>query len=262
MIQKLFSLILGGGAARGLAHIGVIRRLEELWIVPDHIVWTSIWALIGAFYACGYTSHDMEGIATDISLLGLIDIDFKTGGIKWKKIQNLLRKYFDDKRFDQTNIPLTIIATNLDTGEEVVFREWKIIDAIRSSISIPGVFAPFEYENMHLIDGGIVSNLPIEYAPKGIWVIAVSVQVYGEVIKKESIFPFIANGPFASTYNTLRKTIQIIMQRNEEKSILSRDDLHLLRIWRNDIDYYEFNRASELIAEGYLVSESIETYLS
>lgn len=261
-MKKDFSLILGGGAARGLAHIGVIKRLEELCNQPAHIVGTSIGALIGAFYACGYTSHDLEAIASDVSLIRLIDIDMKKWWLKGKKIQNFLEKYLGSKTFEDTDIPLTIISTNLDTGEPAIFREGRIIDAIRASISIPGVFAPYRYNDVHLIDGWVVSNLPIEYAPQGIWVIAISVQVYGEVLKKASILPFIGNGPFSNTYNTLRKTIQIIMQRNEQKSILSRDDLHLLKIWRNDIDYYEFNRVSELIEEGYRVGESIWNYLS
>jgi NTE family protein len=77
MTQKPFSLILGGGAARGLAHIGVIRRLEELQITPSLIVGTSMGALIGAFYVCGYTSQDIEKIASDISLVKLLDIDLK-----------------------------------------------------------------------------------------------------------------------------------------------------------------------------------------
>lgn len=261
MHNKKFSLVLGGGAARGLAHIGVIRRLEELWVVPQSIAGTSMWAVIWAFYACGYTSKELEVIASDVNLMRLVDIDIKRWWLKWKKIENFLEQYFGEKTFWDTRIPLTIIATDLNTGMPVVFRDWKIIDAIRASISISWVFTPYEYNNTYLIDWWIVANLPVEYTTVGIWVIAVSVQIYGNIPKKEPILPFIGNGPFARTYDTLRKTIQIIMQRNEEKSILSRKDVLILRIGRNDIDYYEFKKVWELISEWYHVSSVISSYL-
>lgn len=260
MSQK-FSLILGGWAARGLAHIGVIRRIEELSLTPSFVAGTSMGALIAALYACGYTSTDMEKIATDVTLIRLVDVDMKNWGIKWKKVQEFLKKYFWEKEFKDANIALKIIATDLDTGNKIVFSDGKIIDALRASISIPWVFTPYAHDDMHLIDGWVVANLPVEESPVDIPVIAVSVQIYGSIPKTESILPFIGKWPFANTYDVLRKTLQIIMSKNEELSLKSRDSILTIRIGRNEIDYYEFTKVEELIQEGYEKSETIAWFL-
>jgi NTE family protein len=119
MEQKEFSLILGGGAARGLAHIWLIRKLEELKIVPSLIVGTSMGGIIGALYAHGYTSHEIQKIAQDTSLVRLIDIDTQKGGIKWDRLTKYLESLLSHAQFSGLKIPLKIIATNIDTGEKM-----------------------------------------------------------------------------------------------------------------------------------------------
>lgn len=257
-----FSLILGGGSARGLAHIGVIRRLEELDTQPSLIVGTSIGALIGAMYACGHTSHEMGKIAKNIKLLSLIDPDILKWGIKGKKIVELLKEYFWKKTFGDTSIPLRIVATNIDTGEKVVFSEWKIIDAIRASISIPWVFVPYAHAGMHLVDGGITANLPIEEAQKDSKVIAISVQMSLDRHRKnEGKRVFFIQKPFVSTYLVLRKAVSIMITQNEKVSVASRPDALFLKLGRNDIDYYDFKKVEELVEEGYKMSKPITSYL-
>ncbi len=258
---KQFSLILGGGAARGLAHIGIIRRLEEDQIMPSCIVGTSIWAVIGAFYACGYTSHDMEGIAMDTDLLSLIDIDITKGGIKWKKIIKFLERYIGSRSFIDCTIPLKIIATDIDTGEKIVFSEGKIIDAIRASISIPGIFSPYKHDGMELVDGGLVANLPIEESLQWYPIIAVSILVDESSRIEKSIQRFFDIWAIKSTYRTLRKSMQIMIRQNEERSLCAYPETLILRIWRDDIDYYAFHRVSELVDEWYKTSEPIAQYL-
>ncbi|MFZ2256053.1 MAG: patatin-like phospholipase family protein [Patescibacteria group bacterium] len=94
-------------------------------------------ALIGALSASGYKSSEIQSIAEDARLIDLIDIDVKKGGIKGKRIVKFLEKYLSDTTFSELNIPLKIVATNIDTGEKVVFTEGRIVDAVRASISIP-----------------------------------------------------------------------------------------------------------------------------
>ena len=144
-MKSEFSLALGGGAARGLAHIWVIQRLEELGRIPREISGTSIGAVIGAFYAAGYTSTDMKKIALDTNILKLVDLDLKNWFFKGNKIVKYLEKYLWEMEFSDLTIPLSIVATDIDTGEKVIFREGKVIDAIRSSISLPGIFRPYKY---------------------------------------------------------------------------------------------------------------------
>jgi NTE family protein len=262
MSQIPFSLILGGGAARGLAHIGVIKRLEELDDKPSHIIGTSIGAIVGAFYACGFTSTEMQQIVRDTSFLWLVDIHFLQGGIKGNKIASYFKKYFGTKTFAETIIPLKIIAADIDTGEKIVFEDGQIIDALRASISIPGVFVPFRHNGMSLVDGGIVANLPIEFAPEDEKIIAVSVQMnLRKSSKKESKSLFPAKTPFIHTYTLLRKAVGIMIAQNERTSIASRKDILVLRPGRDDIEYYDFQKVDELVDEWYKTALPITDYL-
>lgn len=262
MKSSNFALVLGGGAARGMAHIGVIRRLEELEKTPSIITGTSIGAVIGAFYACGYTSSEMEKIATEVNILTLIDFDLTHGIVKGKKIIQFFEKYFGETTFAETKIKLIIIATDIDTGEKIVCTEGKIIDAIRASISIPGVFAPYKHDGRKLVDGGLTENLPIEVLPKEIDVIAVSVQMplRKKTIKKSTFF--FPNGTvFSNSYQILRKTIGIMIAQNEIRSLASRENIILIQPKREDIDFYDFKNIQPMIEAGYreagIITENI-----
>lgn len=251
MIQKDFSLALGGGAARGLAHIGVIQRLEELGQTPRAISGTSIGAVIGAFYAAGYTSTEMRQIALETKILKLVDLDLKNGLLKGTKIMKYLEKYLGEKTFEELNIPLTIIATDIDTGEKVIFREGRVIDAIRGSIGIPGLFRPFRYHGMHLVDGGIMENLPVSVLDPKLPVIAVSVQmdIVKRTRKKKRSFIFPDGNVIGNSYAILRKMVGIMMLGNEANSLQSRNDVHLIRPMREDIDFYDFRQMEAMIDE-------------
>lgn len=258
-IEKIFekkqkmALVLGGGSARGIAHVGVIKYLEEIHQKPDLIIGTSMGALVGAFYAIGHTSEEMQKIPEEVAVFGLVDPDFSEGGIKGNKVVRFLEKYFGDKTFADCVIPLKIIATNLDTGEKIVFTKGKLVDAVRASISIPGAFVPFKYEWMTLVDGGIVANLAVEEAPKNYKILAISVQIpIGEKIKKQrkkSIFNF--QNPFLKGYLVLRKSVGIMIIANETASLKERPDTYLLRLPNPEIDYYDFDKASMLIEKWY-----------
>lgn len=262
-MKSEFSLALGGGAARGLAHIWVIQRLEELGKTPREISGTSIGAVIGAFYAAGYTSTEMRQIALETKILKLVDLDLKNGLLKGNKIMKYFSKLLWDITFKDLKIPLSIIATDIDTGEKVIFRDGKLIDAIRASISIPGIFVPFKYQRMHLVDGWIVENLPISSLSHDFPVIAISVQldVTNRIRKKKSLlFP---NGTmFGNSYLILRKMVSIMMFQNELRSLELYSWTHLIRPMREDIDFYDFWKMSPMIEEWYRVSESLVSYFS
>jgi NTE family protein len=261
-MTKKFSLILGGGAARGLAHIGVIKRLEELDNIPGLIVGTSMGAVIGAFYADGYSSAEILAIAGGIRLIDLLDIDIKKGGIKWKKIETFFEKYFGERQFSELKIPLKIIATNIDTGEKVIFTEGRIIDAVRASISIPWVFSPTIQGNYHLVDGGVVSNLPIEESLPWCPVIAFSVQMKNMFSQENQISELFWKNFFTYSYHILSRTIQLMMIENEKHSHITRPDSLLLSLGRDDIEYYDFHRVDELVDAGYMSAISLSQYLS
>lgn len=261
MSLESFSLILGGGAARGLAHIGLIKRLEELDVSPSLIVWTSMGALIGALSASGYKSSEIQSIAEDARLIDLIDIDVKKGGIKGKRIVKFLEKYLSDTTFSELNIPLKIVATNIDTGEKVVFTEGRIVDAVRASISIPWLFAPAVHAGSHLVDGGVISNLPIEEAIPWVPAIAMSVQMWEMFRDEDRAGELFLKGFFTQGYHILRRTIQLMMIENEKRSYLSHPEVLLLSLARDDIEYYDFQKVDELVDEWYKAGEPISEYL-
>ncbi len=259
IMSTSFSLVFGGWAARGLAHIGVIERLDELGVSPSEISGTSIGAIIGAFYAAGYSGTDMRKIAINTNLLKLIDLDLRNWLLKWNKIMKYLSRYLGDIQFVDLCIPLSIVATNIDSWEKVIFREGRVIDAIRASIGIPGIFIPYKYNGMHLVDGGIIENLPIGSLLMDHPVIAISVQldICKRVrIKKSFFFP---NGTLLSnSYETIRKMVWIMMIQNELRSIQSsKSSVILIQPGRDDIDYYDFKKMNHMIHEWYISSSKL-----
>lgn len=253
MKNTLFSLALGGGWARGIAHIWVIRRLEELKQTPIAVSGTSMGAIIATLYALGKTSDDMERILESIKWLKLIDFDMKKWLIKGVKIEKFLDHIFGNTTFADTKIPLFITSTDVDTGEKVIFTEWLLSHAVRASIGIPWVFSPFSHENHSLVDGGLVNNLPIEILPLG-HVIAVSAMrdLSRKIHFKHSLFSLDWQKTiFSNGYNILQKTIDIMLSQNEARSVISRKDVLYVRPKFDTLDYYEFSRYKEFIQSGY-----------
>jgi predicted acylesterase/phospholipase RssA/cellulose biosynthesis protein BcsQ len=158
-------LVLGGGAAFGLAHIGVIKVLEEEGIAVDVIVGSSMGALIGGLWAVGYRAADIEKMALEFkkrsNLIKLIDIVFPLSGlISGKAVMAWLYGKYGKRTFRDTKIPLKVVAYDLIHRRDVVIEEGSLVQAIRKSISIPGVFQPIITKDQMIIDGGVMNPLP------------------------------------------------------------------------------------------------------
>jgi NTE family protein len=166
--KKKIAVALSGGAARGLCHIGVLEVLEGMGVRPDIIAGTSMGAIIGSFYCSGTSLKDMREYVESMdwrSFLLFSDIALsKTGMINGKKVLGVLRKFLDEKTFDDCSGKFCCVAVDLFKREKVVLTEGKLLDAVRASISIPGFFAPVLINNMFLVDGGIIEPLPTESA--------------------------------------------------------------------------------------------------
>lgn len=163
---RRLGLVLGGGAARGWAHIGAIRALEEAGIHPDIVCGTSIGALVGAVYANGDLDWLEEWVQrlTWQSVLRLLDIKFSGGLLGGKKVLNVFANQFNGRTLTELGKPFAAVATELDTGREIWLQEGSIVDAVRASIAIPGIFQPVFHDGAWLVDGGLANPVPVSVA--------------------------------------------------------------------------------------------------
>ena len=158
-------LALGSGGARGLAHIGVIEVLEEHGVSIDFVAGTSIGALVGGLYASGATSEDLRRIASGATLrkiINLFDPSLRQGFIRGTRLERSIEDQVGGLRVEGCRIPLAIIATDLRSGETVVFQEGDLASAVRASVSVPWVFRPVQLEGRLLADGGLSMPVPAE----------------------------------------------------------------------------------------------------
>jgi NTE family protein len=156
-------LALGSGSARGWAHIGVIRALEERGIKPDLVCGTSVGALVGAAYASGELER-LEQWATRLAwttVMRLMDITWRGGLIRGTRLFTLFRTIFEDREIDELPLPYGAIATELHSGRELWLRHGKVLDAVRASCAMPGLFTPVVREGAVLVDGGLVNPVPV-----------------------------------------------------------------------------------------------------
>ena len=163
--SKKVGYALGGGAARGLAHIGVLKVLEEHRIFPDMIAGTSMGALVGALYAGGIAVTDIEKFAVGLDMRRmalLADVSLPLSGlVGGRRVVSLLKSILGDLTFSQLKYEFACVATDISTGEEVVLREGSLVEAVRASISLPGIFTPVRIKGRYLVDGGLVSEVPV-----------------------------------------------------------------------------------------------------
>ena len=164
MTRKLkIGLALGAGSARGWAHIGAIRALEERGVKPDLICGTSIGALVGAVYASNQLDQ-LEDWVTKLAwtqVVRLMDLTWRGGLIRGQRLFNLFRATFQDREIAELEIPFGAVATELSTGREVWLRHGKLLDVVRASIAAPGLFTPVVHEGAVLVDGGLVNPVPV-----------------------------------------------------------------------------------------------------
>lgn len=160
-MKPKIGLALGAGGARGLAHIGVIQVLEKHDVPIDMIAGSSIGSLIGALYCMGHDGATLERFAHLMHEKFFLDFTVpKMGFVQGKKIKELLILLTQRKRIEELQIPLAIVATDLLKGEKILFRKGLVAEAIRASISIPGIFVPVKMNGRLLVDGSVVDRVP------------------------------------------------------------------------------------------------------
>ncbi len=166
--MRKVGLVLGSGSARGLAHIGVLKVLHREGIPIDLVVGSSMGALIGAIYAKGVPPDEMEKTFQRLTRRWTITSFFPTphisGFVGGSMLERFLHTFLEDTDFCDMKIPFTAVATDVETGEEIMLREGSVKKAVRASMSLPVVFVPIRYNGRIVVDGGLVNPLPVSIA--------------------------------------------------------------------------------------------------
>ena len=248
-MKKKVALVLSGGGARGIAHIGVIEELEKRGFEITSVAGTSMGALVGGVYAAGEMEifKDWITIFDQYLLFSLMDFSFSKNGIlKGNKVLNELHNLVPNIDIAKCRIPYCAIATDLKTRKEVVFDSGKLYDAIRASISLPPLFQPFVLNDMLLIDGGTTNHLPLNRVKRTDGDILVAVDVS-------------ANIPVTKKYP---KVIENTLEENELKIL---DQLRKFKLYKptkkkDQINYINLLTESVTIMFQKIAEQSIEMY--
>jgi NTE family protein len=157
---RKLGIALGGGGARGIAHLGVLKVLSEMDIHPQVVSGTSFGSIIGAFYCGGYSWKEIVRIEKKVKWIKMVDVSFSGGLMKGDALGRVLSEYLP-ATFEELDKPLSVVATNLESGKRVIISSGDLIKGLRASACFPGIFQPVELNGMTLIDGGMVDNVPI-----------------------------------------------------------------------------------------------------
>lgn len=184
-------LALGGGAARGWAHIGVLRVLRELGIAPDIVCGTSIGALVGAAYVTGEFDTFASWVErlTRRQVLALLDLRFAGGLIAGQSLLDALEELIPDQDIQDCGAVYGAVATDLVSGNEVWLREGSVLNATRASIALPGLFSPFMHEGRWLVDGGLVNPVPVSLCRAFGADVVIAVDLNADLLNRHVIAP-------------------------------------------------------------------------
>lgn len=237
------ALVLGGGAARGFAHIGVIRTLEQEQIPIDMVIGTSVGSLIGALYAYEKNSFELEWTAFTLQKEDIFDYGIFTavtgmGFVKGDKLENFIKSKIKVKNIEQLKLPYAAVTVDLNRGERIIIDSGSIAKAVHASSAIPGVFEPVNYMNRTLVDGGVIENIPISVARlKGAdFVIAVDIS--------ENVSNFEIN----NMIEVINQSVNIIFEQNV-KNIRDKADV-LISPAIGDVKMLDFNQKKRCMEAG------------
>lgn len=250
------TLVLGGGAAKGYAHIGVIHCLEEQHFTPDLVVGASMGALVGGFYAAGYSVRELTDLARAIDRRtkhSLLPVGLSLRGfIDGADITKFLYKHLGKKKIEHLPCKYASVATDLDKHTEVVIHKGDLVPAIRASISIPVVFIPYRYHGHILIDGGFVSPVPITAALSLGATEIIAVNVLRRVKYRTEVFE--KSKPTHTAYS-MRKVLLETVDYATSRLIDYQEDRiprgFMMNIDTRGIHLTDFEKARQAIEMGY-----------
>ncbi len=282
MKQKI-SLVLSGGGARGLAHIGVIEELEDQGYEISSIAGTSMGALVGGVYAAGQLPEFKEWMLSldKIKVLRLVDFTFSSQGlIKGDRVLRQMRKFVADVNIEELKLPFAAVAADLLKGEEVVITEGSMYEAIRASIAIPSIITPVKKNNTLLVDGGVLNNIPVNHVKRHQDDLLIAVNVNAKV---PLLHPFIPQAQLKERqrfylekmqkihnymvkilpehsqedlgyFKLVNKTISLMTYTISQMALEKAPPDILINISRESAGTYDFYKTEELIEIGHLAT--------
>jgi len=211
-----WGLALGGGAARGFAHIGVIQVLEEAGLKPDLVVGTSAGSVVAAFYASGKNGVQLQKVAESMEEATITDWTVPLlgrGMMRGGALARYISNQTGGKRIEDLKVPLGVVATDLNTGQGVLFQRGDLGTAVRASSSVPSVFEPVRIGNREFVDGGLVSPVPVRYARQmgAEFVVAVDISSAPEAAKTNDMFQILMQ-----TFTIMGKSINAFELREAD----------------------------------------------
>ncbi len=268
-----WTLVLGGGAARGLAHIGVLKFLDEEGLTPGLIVGTSMGALVGTLYAAGLRARDLEQLALAVKPLDLLQRFLRFPGLQGimdsRHVEEWVREVAPVSQLEACPIPVAVTTVALHQAEEWVITQGDLARAVRASSAIPGVFSPVPYQGDLLVDGGVLDPVPVRAAHRLGAQRVVAVNVLGRPRRAPQIRGLEQPDPSVSrSFSLLQRLHQrerprvlalslmlealLVMQQGMIATALeAHPPAVLLEPEVSEIRGYDFHRAAEAIAAGY-----------
>ncbi|HEX2964304.1 MAG TPA: patatin-like phospholipase family protein [Syntrophorhabdaceae bacterium] len=235
------ALVLGGGSAKGFAHVGVIRVLEQEKIPIHMIVGASVGSLIGAIYASNPDSFQLEWAAFKIDRGDILDfsvISSKFGPVQGARLETFVDQTAKAKKVEDTKIPFYPVSTDLKTGETVILSKGSLAKAVHASAAIPGIFVPVQFDNRMLVDGGVSNNVPCDVARSMGADIVIAVNLQRDVKESE----------IDSVIDVIAQSINILMRESNRAKIP-----HATVVIEPDtkgVASFDFTQKKKLMEEG------------
>jgi len=274
--KKKIGLALCGGAARALSHIGVLKVLDELGINIGAVSGTSMGAIVGSFYCSGIPIEEIEDYVANMdwrSIMMFSDITLsKMGIINGRKVEKILKSFLEDRTFDHCRPQFCCVAVDMLKQKKVVLSSGRLVDAVRASISIPGLFSPVTIGDMILVDGGVIEPLPTEainiFDVDFTIAVAISTErqrnlsnYYQQIsnIQEDNRFlgslrkAFRRSRNFPNTYEILNTSFNII-QREMTKRYYEHADI-VIQPRVGDYGFFEFTKGREIIEKGLVAAQ-------
>jgi NTE family protein len=239
-------LALGSGGARGFAHLGVLKAFQEEGIPVDMIAGSSMGALVGCFYGVGHNMEDLYKLSTAFRRKYYLDFTVpKMGFIAGKRIKQFIRLFTHNKNIEDLILPVAVVATDLTNGERVIFSKGPIADAVRASISIPGIFVPEKINGRLLVDGGVIDRVPV----------SVVKEMGADIVIGVDVAQVKQNADISTVYDVIMQSIDIL-----QKEIIRHREIGSDFMIRPDVEEYSaraFTNTEEIIAVGEAEAKKI-----